>query len=37
MKEQKSSKTSSDYSAHSSQVEEESQAAHSSQVSEELQ
>ena len=37
MKEQKSSRTSSDYSAHSSQVEEESQAAHSSQVSEELQ
>ena len=37
IKEQKSSRTSSDYSAHSSQVEEESQAAHSSQVSEELQ
>ena len=30
-------RSSSDYSAHSSQVEEESQAAHSSQVSEELQ
>ena len=37
MKEQKSSRTSSDYSAYSLQVEEESQAVHSSQVSEELQ